>query len=426
MEFSEQVLYTLPLYLGPLFIMATIDHFRGSGGYRINDTLTNATLALGNLGFSFVFLAGVVLMYNYIYTNYALFTLDQSSPLTYVIAFILYDFFYYWNHRFHHMIGIFWADHLVHHSAENMNFGVSIRLSYFVELTMWMTFIIMALSGISLEVFLVVSYIEVSWAFLIHTKWLKETPFLDKIINTPSLHRAHHARDRIYIDKNFGGILVIWDKIFGTYQRELKEVPPTFGISESFESYSPLMLNIQFLKVIREKIRYSQSALDMIKSVFFSPSWIPQGADPDKIFSEKSKIEAKDFTPNNPIISQYAKLSCVGRFIQILIVFIVLMTHFSTLPIEQNISLSVLFLWLCHYNGITFDGRKLGVVFELITQLIIISYAVTCVYNPESMPFMMSGLLSALVLSLTSFSLFLLTNKKNQAVKPMNPYNVST
>ncbi len=120
---------------------------------------------------------------------------------------------------------------------------------------MWMTFIPMAFLGISLEVFLAASYTQIIWAFCIHTKFLKKTPGADRIFNTPSLHRVHHARNRQYIDKNYGGILSIWDQLFGTYQKELDDVPAVYGVRESLPSYSPLIINSYYLKTIWKKLR---------------------------------------------------------------------------------------------------------------------------------------------------------------------------
>ncbi|MBU2706652.1 sterol desaturase family protein [Zooshikella marina] len=376
-DFSEQLLFTLPLYLGPLFIFALIDFVRSTRGYRVNDTLTNATIALGNLGFTFILVAGIIAMYNYLYSNFSLFTLDQTSVTTWLIAFIFYDFCFYWNHRVHHAIGIFWVDHIVHHTAENFNFGVSIRNSYFMEVTMWLTFIPMALAGISIEVFLAVSYTQMTWAFLIHHKKLKHTPRLDKVFNTPSLHRVHHARNTKYIDKNFGGIFIIWDRLFGTYQTESESVPVTYGVRESIQSFSPLMINIQYLKVIIKKFTHSKTLIDKLKSIFYSPGWLPAGLTKTECLGKIADIPCKYFKPKNSPLTATMKLSCILRFIVILVVFTYLMWNFYDLPWLQTTALSCLFFWLCHYNGIVFDGVKITWKSEVLSQFLIILSGIT-------------------------------------------------
>ncbi|TMP28115.1 hypothetical protein CWB99_01400 [Pseudoalteromonas rubra] len=370
LNFTEEVMYTLPFYLGPLFILATINFLRKQKNYRLNDTLTNATIALGNLGLSFIFLLAVVALYTLVYNEYRLFNLDQSNPLIYVLAFFVYDFLYYWNHRFHHMIGLFWADHLVHHTAENFNFGVSIRISYFTELTMWMTFIPMAFMGISLEVFLAASYTQIIWAFCIHTKYLKKTPRADKIFNTPSLHRVHHARNRAYIDKNYGGILIIWDRLFGTYQRELDDDPVVYGVRESYPSFSPLVINSYYLKTIWQKIKCSSSVFEVFCSIFAPPAWLPKKANKADFYSLSAKVRSKDFKPKDPYICKRTKWTAFVRFSSIVMLFTYLMSYFGDLPTLPLVSMSLLFFWLCHFNGLVFDGAKLGLHMEAVTQLL--------------------------------------------------------
>ncbi|MBU2712738.1 sterol desaturase family protein [Zooshikella harenae] len=408
MDFSEQLLFTLPLYLGPLLIFALIDFIRGTRGYRVNDTLTNATIALGNLGFTFILVVGIIAVYNYLYSNFALFDLDQTTGLTWLIAFIFYDFCFYWNHRVHHAISIFWVDHIVHHTAENLNFGVSIRNSYFMEVTMWLTFIPMALFGISIEVFLAVSYTQMTWAFLIHTKYLKHTPRLDKIFNTPSLHRVHHARNTKYIDKNFGGIFIIWDRLFGTYQRESDKFPVTYGVRESIKSFSPLMINTQYLRIIVKKFRHSNTLIDKLKSIFYSPGWLPEGLSKTECLGKIADIPSKDFNPKNPPLSATVKLSCMLRFVVILAVFSYLMLHFYDLPWLQTTGLSILFFWLCHYNGIVFDGVKVTWKSEALSQiLIVLSGLAGLGYTP-------TNIVSAAIIftSFVSFVCYTLHNSK--------------
>ncbi|SFC05297.1 sterol desaturase family protein [Pseudoalteromonas denitrificans] len=411
LNFTEEIMYTLPFYLGPLFLLASINFFRKQKNYRLNDTLTNASIALGNLGLSFIFLLAVVAVYSLVYSEYKFFDLDQSDPLTYVLAFLLYDFLYYWNHRFHHMIGLFWADHLVHHTAENFNFGVSIRISYFTELTMWMTFIPMAFLGISLEVFLIASYAQIVWAFCIHTKWFKSTPIADKLLNTPSLHRVHHARNTKYIDKNFGGIFIIWDRLFGTYQTELNDNPVTFGVRESFPSFSPLIINSYYLKTIAKKIRLSSSLFEVVCSIFGPPVWLPKKANKSTFYSKTCKIDSKNFKAKDPYLSTKTKWTCFNRFICIIVVFCYLMMNFGALPVLPLIILSVLFFWLCHYNGIVFDGFKIGWTTEIITQILFISFLSWAITSKQPEYLILStGILACL--SLVNYLIY--SNKKSQ------------
>ncbi|WP_163833151.1 sterol desaturase family protein [Spartinivicinus ruber] len=411
-EFHEIILYTLPSLFLPLFFDAGIDYIKKTHRYRLNDTITNLSISLANLGASFIILTAVLAVYSYTYSNFSQFQLNQTELSTWLLAFILYDFCYYWNHRLHHKIGILWADHIVHHSGEEMNFGVSIRQSFLTELTMWPLFLLMALVGISIEVFLITSYIQATWAFLIHTKCLKNTRWLDNILNTPSLHRVHHATNQMYIDKNFGGILVVWDQIFGTYQNELADSPVKYGIMESFASFSPVSINLQYYKVILKKIAYSHSISEMLKSIFASPGWVPKAISAKKFYAEISNLSARQHVSSRGEISVNARKSCIIRFILTLSVFILLMWNFALLGWWQIANLAVLFFWLCHYNGLAFDGVKLTWKIEAISQFLIILVGGVVVYNNQPGHL----LILVLIASITSLSCYIVY--QNPPIKP--------
>jgi len=406
----DELMYTLLLYLGPLFILNLIDFIRKSRYYRLNDTITNGTIALGNLGFSFVLITTVAALYNFVYNNFALVKFDQYSILIFVIAFILYDFCYYWNHRFHHNISLFWVDHIVHHSSENMNFGVTIRLSYFMELSMWISFIPMALAGVSLEIFLIMSYSQMAWGFIIHTQFIKNNKWLDSILNTPSLHRVHHAKNKIYIDKNYGGILIIWDRLFGTYQRELNDESPIFGVKESFRSFSPISLNLHYLKNIGNKIIHSSSVIEIFKSIFASPSWLP-----NKIKFEKSikNIQSLDRKLFNPKIVLSTKISCVIRFLLSIGIFTFLFWNFSKFGLIEFLLLSSLFFWFAHYNGNLFDGKYVTWKSEFVSQSLIVIFGFVAI-NSEHFNDINAFVL---ILSIISVVSFLLSRMQNNDVE---------
>ncbi len=383
LNFSNEMVYTLPFYLGSILVLSILNYVRRQKHYRFNDTLTNASIAVGNLGFSLILLLGVVAIYSHVFEEYRFIELDQTNPLIYVFAFIAYDFCYYWNHRFHHMIGLLWADHIVHHTGEQFNLGVSVRISYFTELTMWMTFIPMALMGISIEVFLVVSYIEAVWAYCIHTEHFKKTPVADKVFNTPSHHRVHHARNSRYIDKNFGGVLIIWDKLFGTFQAELDKDPVVFGVRESYPSFSPLVINSYYLKNIWKKMLLSSTPWEVVCSIFAAPGWLPKKADRKTFYSATTRISCRDFKPYDPHTSLTTKWTSFIRFCVMLVLFTYLMSNFGTIGAIPATILSLLFFWLSHYNGIVLDGKKVGAYPEIIVQLLAASFVYWVAQNTQ-------------------------------------------
>jgi Fatty acid hydroxylase superfamily len=160
-----------------------------------------------------------------------------------VFAFIGWDFCFYWMHRMHHKLPIFWAVHVVHHQGEHFNLSLGIRNSWYSSLTSFLFVAILAVLGVPLEIFIAVSSFHYSVQFYNHNALVGKSGWLDKIMVTPSNHRVHHGMDPIYVNKNFGGTLLIWDKLFGTYQAERDDVPLRYGVSGSVSSNNPLWAN---------------------------------------------------------------------------------------------------------------------------------------------------------------------------------------
>jgi sterol desaturase/sphingolipid hydroxylase (fatty acid hydroxylase superfamily) len=160
-----------------------------------------------------------------------------------VFAFIGWDFCFYWMHRMHHKLPIFWAVHVVHHQGKHFNLSLGIRNSWYSSLTSFLFVAILAVLGVPLEIFIAVSSFHYSVQFYNHNALVGKSGWLDKIMVTPSNHRVHHGMDPIYINKNFGGTLLIWDKLFGTYQAERDDVPLRYGVSGSVSSNNPLWAN---------------------------------------------------------------------------------------------------------------------------------------------------------------------------------------
>lgn len=175
---------------------------------------------------------------------------DWPYLLVWVFAFFAWDFCFYWLHRFHHKFKWLWAVHVVHHEGEHFNLSLGIRNSWYSSLTSFPFFIGMALIGVPVEVFIATSSIHYFIQFYNHNGIVKKSGWLENVMITPSHHRVHHGVNSIYIDRNFGGTLVFWDKIFGTFQRELEEEPVVYGVKDYKKNFNVLWANnLPFLKI---------------------------------------------------------------------------------------------------------------------------------------------------------------------------------
>ena len=157
------------------------------------------------------------------------------------------DFVYYWYHRFSHRVRFMWAVHMNHHSSEEMNFTVSLRQAWFGPITKVPFFIFMPLVGFDPIITAVAGVASTLWGVIGHTQWIRRLGILEYIFVTPSSHRVHHGSNECYIDRNYGNLLIIWDRLFGTFQEELDEEPPVYGVLKPVKTWNPLLINFQHL-----------------------------------------------------------------------------------------------------------------------------------------------------------------------------------
>ena len=200
----------------------------------------------------------------------------ESTVLQYVIGFIAIDFYAYWSHRWSHEYNILWNRHLVHHSSEEYNLPVALRqtISDFFQIYVFLM-IPAAVFGIPTDVITILGVVMLFGGFWYHTQLIGKMGFLEKIIITPSHHRIHHAINPVYIDKNYGGILIIWDKIFGTFQEELPDVKPVFGITRPVNSWNPVKINFIHIRLLIKDAWLTTNNWDKIRIWFMPTGWRP-------------------------------------------------------------------------------------------------------------------------------------------------------
>ena len=198
-------------------------------------------------------------------SQFALFSLS-SDMWTLILAILIADFIYYWEHRTEHRLRFFWAYHNVHHSSMDYNYTVASRLSWIESCFLWIFYLPMALIGFNpLLIFLAVQ-INAAYQTWIHTQKIGRLGILEKTINTPALHRVHHASNPSYIDKNFGGILIIWDRLFGTYQPEREA--PVYGLTENINTNNPFKIQAIEYQRIGQDLANSRSLKQIWQSIF--------------------------------------------------------------------------------------------------------------------------------------------------------------
>lgn len=199
---------------------------------------------------------------------------------SWALALLAADFTYYWMHRFEHEIRILWANHIVHHSSPEYNLTTSLRLAWVDSLIEWIFLVPMIVIGFDVVQTIIAFLFVVVYQTWVHTEKIGKLSLLDNFLNTPSVHRVHHGSNRKYLDKNYGGILMIWDHLFGTFQAEEEKV--RYGITEPLNSSNPLAINFKEYWLIVKDVRSSNNLKEAIGYVFGRPGWKPEKAGADK------------------------------------------------------------------------------------------------------------------------------------------------
>ena len=276
MDSSIFITYAVPVFflmIGIEFIFGVI---KGTNNYRLNDSIAAISLGLIsrlppllNLG-----IQGVV--WTYVATNLNMSLMPKDSWVTWVIAFLFYDLCYYWMHRMSHEVKVLWASHVVHHQGEEFNLSTALRQTSSGWLWKWVFYIPMFMVGIPGEVFFTVAAINLLYQFWVHTEHIKTLGPLELIFITPSNHRIHHAQNPEYIDANYGGVFIIWDRIFGTYIPERGDLKPIYGTVKPLRSWNPIWSNLEiYHQMIRDTI-HTKTLKNKIKVWFSSTRWRPE------------------------------------------------------------------------------------------------------------------------------------------------------
>ena len=262
-----------PVFLFAIAVEALYAHWRGSRSYALPDALTS--IHFGYLSEVERTLARLVVaaIYAAVYQRYHAFELSATDWRVWVGALLAYDFCYYWVHRFGHQVNLVWASHQVHHSSEYFNLSTALRQTATGSLLKWPFYLGLAVIGVPPMVFATVALIDLLYQVWVHTEQVGRLGWLDRVFVTPSNHRVHHGQNDYCIDRNYGGILVVWDRLFGTFAEERAEEPVVYGVRKRFRSLNPVWGNfIQY----RELFQASRAAPSWraALAVWFGP---PQG-----------------------------------------------------------------------------------------------------------------------------------------------------
>ena len=259
-----------PIVLAMIFFEILVSNFQNQNFYKKSDTLCTIGLLLGNIIVAFAIKGTVLAFHIYLY-QFRAFDFVNQIPIwaLWIITFISIDLVFYIYHRMSHRIRFLWAIHLSHHSSEEMNFAVSFRQAWFGPISKIPFFIVLPLLGFDPTIVAVAGVISTLWGIIGHTQVIGKLGPLEWIFNTPSHHRVHHGSNKQYIDKNYGNLLIIWDRMFGTFEPEEEAVK--FGLVNNVNTFNPVKVTFIAWKSMIKELKQKNSFFEAIKVIFGPP-----------------------------------------------------------------------------------------------------------------------------------------------------------
>jgi sterol desaturase/sphingolipid hydroxylase (fatty acid hydroxylase superfamily) len=292
----------LVVYAVPLFILAMVAELyyglrRGRNTYRLNDAVGSLFLGTLSQARRFVTLGVGGYVYHLVSEYFALAQLDPQHWSTWLFAFVLYDFCYYWLHRLGHERTLLWAAHVAHHQSEEYNLSTALRQTSTGFLLGWLFYLPLFFSGVPAPVVVTVGSLNLIYQFWVHTRHIGKLGWYEWLFVTPSNHRVHHAQNDLYVDRNYGGVFIIWDRLFGTFQEEREEEPCIYGIRGPLHSFNPVKALTHIYVDMARDCWHTASWRDKLRVWVARTGWRPA----DLAASEpRVKPDLADFRPYDP------------------------------------------------------------------------------------------------------------------------------
>lgn len=347
------IVLSIPIFFILIGIELIIERFTHKQLYRLPDAIANLSCGITQQ-LSGLFLKIVAIgVYQIVYEHFRLLSLDGSQWWYWVSLFLLVDLAYYWAHRMSHEINLFWGGHVVHHQSEDYNLSVALRQSSLQIVWTFAFNLPLALLGFETFHFALISALNTLYQFWIHTETIGKMGWFEYIFNTPSHHRVHHGRDPKYIDKNHAGTLIIWDKLFGTFQEE--EEKPTYGITKPINSWNALWANTSHYVDMANDLKRIPKWRDRFLYIFKKPGWMPDYLGGYRPAPEIDKATYRKYDTPSPlslnlyVLFQYA-LCLTGTAL--------FLFNAGKFTVGEKAFIAILIAWVVVNCGVLFEQRN--------------------------------------------------------------------
>ncbi len=277
---DKAIPFAIPIFLLSMLVEWYIGKKENPELYQTKDMLVSISMGI---------FSGIVEFFPKVLAFLAFFYLHEISPLkntidrqwwAWILLFFFDDFAYYWFHRLNHEVRLFWAGHVPHHSSEKYNYGTALRQGVGERIHKFIFWLWIPLLGFDALMIFMMMGLNLVYQFFVHTDLVYKLPlWFERIFNTPSHHRVHHASNTRYLDRNHAGVLIIWDKLFGTFSEETEKEKPVYGLTTNIETYNPFQVATHEYSAIIKDVLRAKSWKDKLKYIFYAPGWSHDGKD---------------------------------------------------------------------------------------------------------------------------------------------------
>lgn len=351
-----------PYFLIFMIIEHIVLRLEGKKGIRLNDGITSISHGIIQECGRLIWRGAESYLYTWIYAHYRIVELPWDNVLTWYAAALGVDFCYYWMHRACHEVHILWAQHQVHHTSEDFNMGVGIRQSL---LQGWCGFIFYLPLALAIPPAQFIMHHQFSYLYMfwIHTETIKSLGPLEYILNTPSHHRVHHGSNKYCLDVNYGGVLIIWDRLFGTFKPEIDKLEIVYGLIYNQPSFNPMYLQTFYTRYVIEKFRRFESWDEKVKAVVWGPSWEPGTP---RLGDEATKVDVENREKYDVLLPGWCSLYIVLHYSVILYGFFELASKYMGMTPLSVIIFVLYVIASLTIIGMLLDNSKYAPMLEVL------------------------------------------------------------
>lgn len=388
------IVYAIPFFFLMIGLEILVARWQRRPVYELNDTLGNVFSGISEQGMSIFLQATLLMVADWVSRHFALFTIPNTWWSAVILLF-LFDFIYYWAHRFGHEINFLWGAHIVHHQSESYNLSVAFRQPWFLNILVFVLFLPIPLLGFNTITFAIVGGIATLYQFWIHTQTIRFMPaWFEYVFNTPSHHRVHHGRNTQYLDKNYGAVFILWDRLFGTFEKEVETVQ--YGITVPFASKNAVWANTYYWVLLIKDLKQLPTWRQKWQAIVTPPAHFAELYQTTLSVVEESRREAAQLFKIPKTLSWYVILHCII----VVLALSAALYYEGYLTAWAKLLVTGIVLFSTFTAGALLDGKPWAIIAEYVRMVVMIVVILAIFYTH---PWLVAMLISGVLLALISF-----------------------